>query len=360
MDSFEKNGIWFLPENRDVKIPGTLTFSSNQKPRLNLVGQLGSFDIQERLEKDIEYPIIQGDLIDKAGKSEQITLCKCYQKKELKTGIQTSELYPEYIIKGYHFASLDEIKFKEVSVQYNYLEKWVNLPNIKTDCINNKKINCYQQFYEPIEVSKLNNFSITIIDQINYKSKSTEVLIKEQKKILIKSEKPEKILKFRDIIDLIQEFLTFACGQIILPCKVQPSIDQSQKKEGHFPIEIFYQVTSPLIDQSSFNAHNILFKFTDIREYSHKILNNWQKIQQELTSIIQLYLRLHYVPVRHTNDLFLTLAQAIEGFHRIYYEGKYCDDNTFNKIKEELTKTFRLELTKYDIKNLITSLYLTK
>ena len=389
MESFEKNGIWFLPESPDRQITGTLVFSPDQQPRLNLVGELRELDIQEKLESDIEYPLIHGYLIGNSGTSEKVTLCNSYQKKEFKTGVPTSKLYPEYILKGYHFSSLDEIEFQYIIVQYDYLEKWVNLPNIEIACIpHHDQANTYkeiifnQKVNEPIEIGKINDCSITIIDlpflnpqyvqsinlfaTLGQNWDRSEILIKEQKKILIKPDSPKKLNCFLDIVDLIQDFLTFSFGQIILPFKIEtaiiannqefetqlfngvPRVIQTERQKL-FQINIFYKVTSPLINKVSFNASLILFKFTDIRESSATVLNNWQNIREKISSIIEIYLGLYYIPVRHKNDLFLALAQAIEGFHRIYCGGDYCDKKTFKKIKKQLNKTFSSELKKYDI-----------
>ncbi|MGK7886521.1 MAG: hypothetical protein AB4057_18095, partial [Crocosphaera sp.] len=51
MDSFEKEGIFFLPETPDIEIAGKLIFSSNQRPQLNLLGQLGNYDPIQRVEQ---------------------------------------------------------------------------------------------------------------------------------------------------------------------------------------------------------------------------------------------------------------------------------------------------------------------
>lgn len=385
MESFEQDGIWFLPENPDREIAGTLSFSSDQVPKLNLFGDFSDIqniqDIQKKLETGIEYPVINGYLTKN---SEPVTLCKCQQKKEFKTGIQTSEIYSQYVLKGYHFCSLDEIKFQGVLVQYDYLEQWVNLPNIDLKAILDdeqttacKEINLIQKVHDPITIGELNDCFIMIIDEpfinperIKYANffgwNRREILLKEKKKILIKSKQEREFKDFLDIIYLIQNFLTFACGQIILPSNIETAIIDKTKeidpvhfqifnnikiieKEKPFPIEIFYQVSSPLVNKQSFDSKHILFKYTDIKNQVDIALDNWQNIQENLTSIIDLYLGLHYIPVRHANDYFLTLAQAIEGFHRIYYKGKYCDDCSFNKIKQELEKTFLSELKNYDI-----------
>ncbi|GGA06446.1 hypothetical protein [Okeania sp. KiyG1] len=107
MNNFETNGIWFLPETPDRKITGTLSFSPEKIPQLKLVGELRQFEnIEEKFDNPLTYPIINGWLVSAPGKSEAVTLFKSSQKKEIKTGIQTSEIYPDIIIKGYHFSAL--------------------------------------------------------------------------------------------------------------------------------------------------------------------------------------------------------------------------------------------------------------
>ena len=380
MKSFEKMGTWFLPKTPDKKVSGQLIFSSDQRPKLNLFGELSSLSIQQKLESTTEYSIIHGYLIDNNGESDKVTLCNCTQKNGFKTGIQTSLIYIEYILKGYHFSSLDEISFTGINVKYTHLEEWVNLPNASIECTphENKKeifreINFKQKVNEPIEIAKLNDCSIIIIDQpwislqnIQYSSflgwNSREISLKEQKSILIKSQELKKLSDLLDIAHLIQQFLTFSCSQMILLSEITTYVigktpelqylsndfsDDDYKLvevEKPFYIEMYYQISSPLMNQQSFDIDKILFKFTDIQGESNIVLEKWEDIQKNLEPIIQLYLGLYYLPTRYRNDLFLTLAQAIEGFHRFYYGGKYCDKNTFKKIRKELGKTFLDEL----------------
>ncbi|MEH2457562.1 HEPN domain-containing protein [Nostoc sp.] len=383
MESFEKHGIWFLPESPNTQIYGKLLFSSVQMPTLKLAGELKEFDIKQKLEEDITYSVINGYLIGEKGE-DKITLCNGSQKKEFRTGIQTSEIYIEYILKGYHFSSLDEINFNTLEVQYSYLEKWVNLPNVTINCIKNqeqsdtfKEINLQQRLNEKIEIGKLNDCSISIIDEpwfgssfLNFANlfgwNSSEILLKEQKRIIIRSEEGKKINDLLITASSFQEFLTFACGQIISILQVKTYIIAKTKdfetqlndgnievkeieKEKRFLIEIYYQASSPLIERQNFDSRQILFNFNDISSKTNIILRNWELNQEKLKSVIELYLRLYYTPVCHVNDLFLSLAQAIEGFHRIHHQGKYCKDEIFDDIKKSLKETLLSKLIEHSL-----------
>lgn len=382
MESFEKMGIWFLPETPDRKVSGQLIFSSEEIPTLKLFGELKDFDLQQKLEDDIKYEIIQGHLIGDKGESDtyKVTLCNCIQKKELKMGVQTSEIYAEYILQGYHFSCLDEIKFTEINVQYTNLEKWINLPNIIIEPIIDKKntgtfqeINLKQKVKESIEIGKLNDCSIVVFDKpflspgffqliSIFGFNSNEIIIKEQKSIMIGSEQSKELNDLLDIAHLIQDFLTFGCGQIISICDIKTCIigkgseyqsfgceHRLVEVEKPFLIKIFYRLSSPITSQKSFNPKQILFKFTDIINKSDVILNNWKTVKTELTPIIETYLGLYYIPIRYIKDYFLALAQAVEGFHRIHHKGEYCDKDIFQEISEELKKVFSSQLEKHEI-----------
>lgn len=382
MESFDKIGMWFLPETPDRKVTGQLIFAPEKIPTLKLFGELKDFDPKQKLEGEIKYEIIHGYLIGDKGESDtyKVTLCNCVQKKEIKTGIQNSEIYAGYILQGYHFSSLDEIKFTAINVQYTYLEKWINSHNITIEGIPNEnntgifqEINLKQQLKESIEIGKINDCSITVFDEpflspqklqvVNFLGyNSNEILVKEQKSIQISSEQPKKLNDLLDVAHLIQEFLTFGCGQIISICDIKTytigkdyeyQLFECQYRlieiEKQFLIKIFYAFSSHITNQQSFDPEHILFKFTDIIHKSDVILNNWKTVKTKLTPIIETYLGLYYIPVRYIKDSFLALAQAVEGFHRIHHKGEYCDKDIFQKISEELEKVFSSELAKYEI-----------
>lgn len=382
MESFDKIGMWFLPETPDRKVNGQLIFAPEKVPTLKLFGELKDFDLKQKLEGEIKYEIIHGYLIGDKGESDtyKVTLCNCVQKKEIKTGIQNSEIYAKYILQGYHFSSLDEIKFTEINVQYTYLEKWINLHNITIEGIPNEnntgifqEINLKQQLKESIEIGKINDCSITVFDKpflspqflqfVNlFGYNSNEILVKEEKSIQICSEQPKKLNDLLDVAHLIQEFLTFGCGQIISICDIKTCTIGKDSEyqlfdcqyrlieiEKPFPIKIFYGLSSPITNKESFNSRQILFKFTDIIRKSDVILNNWKTVKTKLTPIIETYLELYYIPVRYRKDYFLALAQTIEGYHRIHHKGEYCDKDTFQKISGELEKVFSSELAKHEI-----------
>ena len=71
---FEYKGIWWLPDNPEKRISGTLRFTPNEGAILDLIG---SFKDIKNINKTLEPEIVLG--ISSNGKN--ITLYKCIEKK---------------------------------------------------------------------------------------------------------------------------------------------------------------------------------------------------------------------------------------------------------------------------------------
>ena len=105
-----------------------------------------------------------------------------------------------------------------------------------------------------------------------------------------------------------------------------------EEKEKLVPIEIYFQVGESEDLDSKFNFQRVLFSFKDVRDQFTELLSLWEQNSKELESIIDLYLRLTYIPKRHINDFFLSLAQAIEAFHSLAHSGRHIDKKIYKKV----------------------------
>ncbi len=400
MDSFENHVVCFLPDNPERELTGNLVFS-NKELKLDIVGDLRDRQsVEEMLDRNIRYPVINGWLVEKSGRSEAITLCECRQKPKFSTGVQTTTIDARYLIKGYHFPSLEGIKLEGLIVRYTNLEKWVNMLNVTIESTQHPEKPCiftatniHQELFEPINIGELNECSISIIDIQWFDANSlqlarllgadtSKITLEGRKKIQVKPNRPRDFRELLKVVYEIQEFLTFACGQLVLPYSIETEIrgqsrqfdildilrfrgeaesriSQGETIESIRPPQLVdrpyrYQlkILFPTnVDNQTFDSRKILFRFTDIGNNPSHILQRWDEIREDLELVIQAYLRSHYIPVRHPHENFLSLAQAVEGFHRIYHNhrGEYCNKSKFEKIRKALKETFQAKLKELDI-----------
>lgn len=388
MRNIEEDGVWFLPNNLDKEVSGRLTFSAGESPKLYLLDQLQEVEFDNTIPQRLNFDIVNGYLVN----GKRVTLCSCYQLIGFKTGIQTSTIHAKYLIIGHHFKTLDEISLNAVSLRYKNLEDWVDLSNFEvnwsTDDEHNqvKEINVKQTTLEPIELGKLLNFSLTLYDNPVELQKlqiiaflgniGRKISLEERKSIIIRADSEKKLEDIIDVIYLFQKLLIFASGQMTYPYEIQSGIVVIEKefripenlnfalmaglikpkriaksdlgfeihdfgeeikaieeeKEKFVPLEIYFQVGEPEELDAKFNSQRVLFSFKDVKDKFIEILSLWEQNSKELESIIDLYLRLTYIPKRHINDFFLSLAQSIEAFHSLAHSGRYIDKKIYKKV----------------------------
>jgi len=389
MKSIEEDGVWFLPNNPENKVYGRLTFSTDEPPKLYLIGQLQEVQFGDSIPHTLDFDIINGDLVN----NQKVTLCHCYQPIGFKTGIQTSKVYAKYLLVGHHFKTLEEILLKGVVLRYKNLEEWVNLPNFDINWSTNeeknqvKEINVKQKTLEPIELGNLLGFLITLHDKpVNLQSLELasvfgiigrKMSLEERKSIIIRAHDDEKSLDdIIKVIYLFQDLLIFASGQMTYPYDIQSSILVMEKemkipdhlsfdlmrgrikpervaksdlgfeirtfgeeikaveeeKEKLVPIEIYFQLGELHRLDAKFDTQQVLFSFKDVKEKFNELLSLWESNSNNLEAIIDLYLRLTYIPRRHINDFFLSLAQATEAFHSFAYDGKHLNKKVYKSV----------------------------
>lgn len=384
----EEDGIWFLPTNPDKAIAGKLTFSYDQDPKLFLLGVLQEVEFEDIIPSQTEFGIINGILVS----GKEVTLCYCVQPLSIKTGIQTSEIYARYLIIGHHFASVEELLFKGASVRYDNLEEWVGLSNIEISWSINKdrrqvrEINIKQTTQEVVELGKFINFTLSLYDTPIEQDRlqmasflgvsAKRVALEEKKSIIFHSDIKHHLEDIKDAILKFQDLLVFASGQTTYPYNILSGIvikkkelrlpenielkiltglfkpEKTAKSELGFEIhrhgdeikaleedverlisvQIYFRSQATSSSGKDFDRGKMLFGFRDVSDSFAKVLTAWEISFQELKPIIDIYLRLIYIPIRHINDYFLSLAQALEAFHSLAHEGIHLDKKVFKSV----------------------------
>jgi len=167
MDKFEYKGIWWLPDKPEKQISGTLRFTPNEGAILDLIG---SFKDIKEINKMLEPEIILG--ISSNGKN--ITLHKCFETKSNVSfpGLLTSSFYANEVFIGTHFQRSEDIKFRELSIRYSYLDEWVNISGFDIQYPDKKAVVIKYKLPEPIQANIGEDYKIFIDIQATYPTHS--------------------------------------------------------------------------------------------------------------------------------------------------------------------------------------------
>lgn len=123
-EAFECSGLWWLPEKPDSKICGILKFIPEKETRLDLTGTFYNF--KDNLNKLVLIDIINGI----SSEGEEITLHRCFEvNRHFSSGFPfpISSYNCGVIFIGAHFTNYNDIKLKEIYINYSNLDQWVNI-----------------------------------------------------------------------------------------------------------------------------------------------------------------------------------------------------------------------------------------
>jgi len=156
LDEIEYRGDWWLPEDPDKQIPGTLTYNPNEGFCLELDGSFKSFSMYALFQPlTLDHLIILG--LTRNGKL--VTLYKCYETVGNDYGYEHSYCLAEVGVIGRHFQQAEDIKFIGITANYAHLPEWTGLSGFSGG-LTRRTASVTFKFPKPI-AAKLNDMTVT-------------------------------------------------------------------------------------------------------------------------------------------------------------------------------------------------------
>ena len=342
MEKFEYNGIWWLPEQADKTVPGTLKFDPKEGAFLDLIG---SFKDITQLHISLEPKIILG-----FAEGKKITLYKCYESGSHLNlpGFLSTSFWVSVVFVGCHFAKEEEVIFDSLSLNYSHLAEWTWITgfNRKIEQEGDKDSAKFHVSYSlPDKVeAKINKLSISLVHSFKEGGDGIEeVILKQTTFVKIEPETPLHIEDYqRNILYHIQNFLSLGIGQAVYPLAIKGrnnncKMELQDKKVVYDDISIFYSNKNFPAQSKRLHPLEMFFAFGDIAPDFEKYLNAWFSKTEFLGPVYDLYFAILYSPKMYLQFEFLSLVQALEAYHRRKYEGKYVTDDDYKEIYATLT-----------------------
>ena len=341
MESFEDMGYWWLPEESgkpiseipESAIPGKLSFDPATGGLLELLGNFEEgMPFGDNWGKRFE--IIHGYV---GSEYACITLNDCMVSSQSFDTFTETKLMVERIFRSpnYWFGKAEDIVIEKLFLSYTHFDDWMRQNNFRSDRThhNYERVLTYDVGYvspEPIEIS-LDNVKIRIESALSSKHSISEVSLKNFHRFVIT---PQEALQFDEFLPFINfhlcNFLTLATNHTNYP------LDVSGKVSDKWGVRIYYRIFDYKEKEGSVSPWPMLFTFNDVEDELPKYLSKWICSAERLRSVYALYF---YVRDRKTLALetsFLSLAQALEGFHRIVCGGAYLTPEKYEPVKEAL------------------------
>lgn len=332
--SFELRGKWWLPDNENHKVLGTLIFDPTGEFILELDGLLnqsrpfGSTDF-------MKPPVIHGI----TNKGKHCSLLKTFEHNiNISSGFSSSKITVNLAIIGVLIPTLDSFSCRSVSLQYTNLDAWMGQHAFSDNHHfkgKNKSHSVTYKMPKPIkysipEINSTLTFESSYLSSIARHSRTLKHI--ESIRLRPKRKMPLEwfMLNAHHLRNLLSLLSTekFFCKNFKLELK-----RQKFNKLGYKTIKVegelifcqgFYQKVKPLYIQEIPFSHPI------VRRDFNNILSIWFKDHKLLEPVHDLFFGSMYNQMLGVEFQFLSLTQALESLHRRFHKGIYISQHQYD------------------------------
>lgn len=317
--SFYDEGYFWLPSDRDNKIPGIIKYN-NGKFSLRLFG---------RFKENRDRLTLENIILGRCHENHQLTLYKSIyygywpQPGSIPDpeGMVFSDYDAYYLFVGYHFNEVNDIKFNSISLKFSPINDWMR-----------KK-------FEGSEEKKFAKLDENTTIKIEYgKDRRNENRISREYPIyIIRSKNSLNLNEIYEKSRILSEFLFFVSDEnpsiVELNCY---NFDISKKP----PISEYVQIYS--FRNSIYNGYHKnrdnLFEFCEIEEKYYELLELWFSKRNKLEPIFAHYFTTKFNPDLLLHIKFFNYIHALEGYSKV-----------LKRKEEKLNKRLKRIFNKYEI-----------
>lgn len=315
-EKLEYKGLWFLPDNPEDKIEGTLIFDPDDSISLNLIGTFKEFT-----DKLDEIDIILGFTTE----GKNISLIQCYESNRSMNfpGIPTTRYNANFFLEGAHFTTINNIKFYKLSSKIAKLEEWVNIWGFKISFApETKELNT--NFNIPNDVLFNINENIKGMFRFYYKPDlmpKSDYRIEQTTKLEFVSEVE---IPYNDFLKLLFNFKSFITLGVfddvyINEIELYSSSVFYEHSDGYkyeTPVKLYFLQSHINKEIYKRNYHDFLFDFRQIETNFDSIIQKWFHLYESISPVLNVLSDTFSKKRVYNENVFLDIVQALEIYHR--------------------------------------------
>ncbi len=287
----EFDGYWYLPEQPQNMVAGTLVYYPENTIVLKLIGSF-RHPLEEFVGKETSENVIYGRTSD----SKDITLLQVYKKAKFNwtAGFAMVEYTCKYMIIGKHIKGLDEQCNYWANAIIPELSVWCPFNAISFSTENEKTDISFQtngkNSYVLNKTAINDNTNISILQEITYCKSQNEINIKQFEFIEVSKKSPCSISELLSNIQMFEQFLSVATSNIVkCTCIKVFDINLYQEVDNVKHFKPIYIVQPHIISKETkakeINSINFLYSYSTIQKCYSQILKEWYNAPKEIAPI---------------------------------------------------------------------------
>jgi ApeA N-terminal domain 1 len=327
---FTLNGHWWLPSDPNGAAYGTLSYSVDRiklrldrafTPKLDTAYGVGS----------VKIPVILG----RANDSSSITVLRAFYWGSNRNEI---DLLANEIVVGAHLDSARAV-VREAVVGFTNLEEWTAYQLVQQSAGDG---DATVRFFvtkdlkpnlQVLGLPSLKRLSLSTDLQVSHDLVETKLT--NQSRFTLEFSHPATLQTVTDSVRSLGNLLA-----LLMDEPAQPTTIRLMMQFQPTGPDIFanYAIPPRATLPKKKPEFEMLLPFNDLHQTNtaETLFNNWFQKEQVLRPVYDLLLSTIYSPGQYVQSTFLSLAQALESFHRKVYQGKYISQEGYPSIRKNL------------------------
>lgn len=344
-EEIKRAGIFWLPSSPQEQIPGTLSISDGGDVKLELTQPIDRSSLQALF--GYPDPDSLNRILGHVEKDGPVIIDRCYGMSKNRNIAHGGLIAGDVILANRTFITFADQenaspRFFAVSFSVEGIDEWIGISGIEVDPqFENSALTISYNRPEDITFSLENGMQL----QITFAWTPPELPAAKRAEVTQKiyftlvSQEPSELDAFISVAQKITAFLCFIMDDIVCLDEVTATPDNlNQQTHNGDPVKIYcsswpYSKGEPRISEWS-----MLFKFEKIKNCAESVINNWIKSDERITDAFDLYFLTKTGRIGSMDLQFLTLAQALEAFHRSTSDELHMDEEEFEEIRKQLVK----------------------
>jgi hypothetical protein len=339
-EKIENIGYFWLPENTEQKLPGTLRLSESGKAFLEVVGHFG-----EQIDAINGSPNL-GRIVGILEKGELVTLDGCsYSNRNISFGgVSKCTIRANLALIGANFEKDHPLAFSKVSFSLEGLDEWLEISGIKVT-LNLEETSAVIKYEPPQELSLSLPDDIRLSFEFGWTVPSLgnlkEAKVTQKAYVSLESNEIRPLHFFKSLIFKITNFFCFAINEIVGLESVtgfypELKIEIPDGKSYEVPIKMYYESLPFSEKKPKLDLHSMLFRYCHITTDIEKILTKWLNNYEVSEPAFNLYFASKSGGHKYLDGRFLSLAQGIETLHRRNSNETLMQTNQYSSLMEQL------------------------
>jgi ApeA N-terminal domain 1 len=332
-DSFEADGVWWIPPNLERRSTGTLKYHPATGAELvNIVGTMIPM-VANLPAMHPEIAMVHG--VTHAGR--RYTCLKAFLSghKVHQPGSAVSSLSIGTVFEGRHFDSPEDMLFRRFRFNYSNLHKYLlERPPFKVE--NEAGITKLE--YLRTVLWKVDVDGLAVQHSYHWSSSSDNdptpsFSFRHTDGLLITASEPSPAETFYGAERIFRSFVN-----LLGDCQIQTAQVQADLGTLHTDINVYDRGHFFINEREDPPYMGMPVLYSEIEETFSALLAQWYSLHAELKSVINLYLFAKQNAHRDIENGFLGMLQTAEGFHRSFGAGQYMPEPEYSQnIKPILT-----------------------